>query len=283
MNDQAPAFVNEILSGVTPTEGEEIREDPRLALTQPEINKLWKKQISSDPSVENRNEWRDTFFPEYVGLPLSATVYFIHPQHVDPNMPQVRMGSAIAEMTPWLFAKPSHMIYVHGKSGIQPNGMQLHRTNNRYSWEPVPIDEYIDWLEGMNFYQNGGRTCWNGGPGLDPAVFDGGAYEVRDLVANPESDYRYPVICETGVYFASVGPGGAYQFGANSLFFPMGSDIPTYIADQWGPAYYRAPTGMGGQLGRGARSRNRRLNETAGSQEAYDESCWKRAVEFLPW
>lgn len=210
-------------------------EDPRLELSHEEVRRMWKKQNSSDPSVKDRNEWVRTFFPGYEDLPGAAKKVFRRADGFE-----IKGGTAIPELRPWLFGKsaevPVFEILRGAKGSIDPLGVRAVAGwgGRTITYEPVPLEEYIAWAEDLNFYTNGGRSPW-GGPGLDPATFEGGAYDVGHYhPRRRDRGFRSPIVCNAGTYFGPVSPRDRnYMWGANSLFFNKGEYEPAYIGNQF--------------------------------------------------
>ncbi len=248
---------------------EVIEDDPRLKITQPEIARMYQRE---------KEKWRDLFFPGFEGLPFSAVRDF----------GQVKGTSGILELVPWgtkAWQDLSAIKADTAKGAIDPVGKRLFferivipgkpkrgnrpatpdKKRSRWSYEVVPIEEYVEWCDSLNFFRNGGISPNNGGPGLNPRLFEGGAWDIRTgnyWKLNEKQYYRNPIRCEAGIYFGQLGPGvKEYPYGANTLFFANGDKYPMYIGDKWGPDY------------RNMASRS--------SQEEYDELCWKLAAKWI--
>lgn len=226
-------------------------------MTQPDIAYLYKNEP---------DEWRKTFFPEYDGLPWSATV-------ISGN---IRGTSIVQELAPWKHYKPFQAVasirlgLVKGE--IDPIGKRFASVETpsgamQDGHEDVPLDEYIAWCDSLNWFKNGNRSPWGGGPGLDPRLFGNEVLAVKDsqyFRNSRKRDFRQPIRCAGGTYFRQLGPKG--DWGQNSLFFVHNSAKPLYISDRWGPD--NRPDVKGKSMFRP-------------TQEKYDSDAWHRVIQWI--
>ena len=228
-------------------------------LTQPEIAKLYK---------DEPNEWRKIFFPEYDGLPWGATV-------ISGN---IRGTSIVQELSPWKHYKPFQAVanirLGLTKGEIDPIGKRLAYTEQpsgafQDDLVAVPLDEYIDWCNSLNWFRNGNLSIWSGEyPGLDPKLFGDEVLDIRGqqyLKNRRKRDFRQPIRCSGGTYFRQLGPKN--DWGQNSLFFAHDSaGPPMYISDRWGPD--NRPDVKGKSMFRP-------------TQEKYDSDAWHKVIQWI--
>jgi len=154
-------------------------EDPRLSMTAAEISKLYRGDLQA---------WRLLFFPEYDGLPTSAIVTYYNPFKPPTRRPRIRRVSPIQELAPWGNSGETDDLrgiadgYAQGvihpscfrfavKEVVISRRGRPDRTIQKKTMEAVPVDEYIDWCDGLNYFRNGGQSSWGIGLGLNPLLF----------------------------------------------------------------------------------------------------------------
>jgi len=225
-------------------------------LTQPEIAHLYK---------DEPNEWRKIFFPEYDGLPWSATV-------ISGN---IRGTSIVQELAPWKHYKPFQSV-ANIRLGLERGEIDPIGKRLAYVEQPsgamqdalvaVPFDEYVDWTIMLNYYRNGELSPWNGQRALDPGMLGDEVLDIRGqqyLKNRRKRDFRQPIRCKGGVYFRQLGPKG--DWGQNSLFFPHNSAKPSYISDRWGPDYRP----------------DKHKSMFRPTQEKYDSDAWHKVIQWI--